>query len=247
MGTDEPVAFFAYPDKPGKLAPPDCEVLLFARPEEDAASALHELADRLGAAPAGYTAAPYDPQPAPVGKLTPETLAAAIANVLPEDAIVCDESLTAGRSIMPMTKTALPHSWIQITGGAIGQGPPLALGAALACPDRKVLAVQADGSALYTVQALWTQARECADITTVILSNRGYQILKGEMRNIGISDPGSLAIDMMELDRPSIDWVSLAEGLGVDAAVANDAETLTKLVKRGLSASGPFLIEASLT
>jgi acetolactate synthase-1/2/3 large subunit len=247
VGTDEPVAFFAYPDKPGKLAPPDCEVHLFARPEEDAASALHELADRLGAAPAGYTAAPYDPQPAPVGKLTPETLAAAIANVLPEDAVVCDESLTAGRSIMPMTKTALPHSWIQITGGAIGQGPPLALGAALACPDRKVLAVQADGSALYTVQALWTQARECADITTVILSNRGYQILKGEMRNIGISDPGSLAIDMMELDRPSIDWVSLAEGLGVDAAVADDAETLTKLVKRGLSASGPFLIEASLT
>ena len=145
-----------------------------------------------------------------------------------------------------MTKTALPHSWIQITGGAIGQGPPLALGAALACPDRKVLAVQADGSALYTVQALWTQAREHADITTVILSNRGYQILKGEMRNIGISDPGRLAIDMMELDRPSIDWISLAKGLGIEAALAENAETLTKLLKRGLSAPGPFLIEAQL-
>lgn len=246
VGTEEPVAFFAYPGKPGKLAPPNCEVHLFARPEEDAASALHELADRLGAPTAGYTAERHDPLPAPTGALTPETLAAAIANVLPEEAIVCDESITAGRSLMPMTKTVLPHSWIQITGGAIGQGPPLALGAALACPDRKVLAVQADGSALYTVQALWTQAREHADITTVILSNRGYQILKGEMRNIGISDPGRLAIDMMELDRPSIDWISLAKGLGIEAALAKNAETLTKLLKRGFSAPGPFLIEAQL-
>ena len=145
-----------------------------------------------------------------------------------------------------MTKTAPPHSWIQITGGAIGQGPPLALGAALACPDRKVLAVQADGSALYTVQALWTQARERADITTVILSNRGYQILKGEMRNIGIPEPGRLAIDMMELDRPAIDWIALAKGLGIEAALAENAETLTKLLKRGLSEPGPFLIEAQL-
>ncbi len=164
--------------------------------------------------------------------------------MLPENAIVADESVSLGRSFFSLIRTVPRHSWIQITGGAIGLGLPMATGAAVACPQRKVIALQADGSAIYTVQALWTQAREGLDVTTVILSNRAYAILKGEMKNVGVTDLGPKAMDMLELDRPALDWVSVARGFGVDAARAGTAEAFNDLLAHGLATPGPFLIEA---
>ena len=165
--------------------------------------------------------------------------------MLPEHAIVADESITLGRDFFNVIRNVPPHDWLQITGGAIGCGLPLATGAAVACPDRKVISLQADGSAMYTVQALWTQAREGLDVTTVILSNRAYAILQGEMKNVRAS-AGVKARDMMTLDRPDLDWPSLAKGMGVDAERVTDAAGLCQALGRGLATPGPYLIEAVL-
>jgi acetolactate synthase-1/2/3 large subunit len=188
--------------------------------------------------------ASFDPPPAPTGRLNGDKIAAAVGGALPEDAIVADESVSVGRSFFPLTRNARPHSWLQVTGGAIGCGMPLATGAAAACPDRPVVCLQADGSAMYTLQALWTQARESLNVTTVILSNQSYAILQGEMRNVGVEQPGPIGRDMMTLDRPVLDWRALAKGMGVEAAVTDDAEQFARLLAQGLATPGPFLIEA---
>jgi acetolactate synthase-1/2/3 large subunit len=169
---------------------------------------------------------------------------AVIANLMPDDAIVVDESITSGRTTHVLSACARPHDWLQITGGAIGIGPPLALGAAVACPDRKVINLQADGSAMYTLQALWTQAREKADVVTVIWSNRSYQILVGELMNVGAGNPGRAALDMISLDNPAIDWTLLARGMGVAAARADSVAGFRRALEGALAARGPFLIEA---
>ena len=244
VGVVRPTAFFAYPGKPGYLIPPDAEVHVLTRAEQDPVDALARLADELGAP----RVAPPNPGPRPEpgrGALTPESVAATVASRMPEGTIIVDEAITYGRGFFPMTFAAAPHDWLAITGGAIGCGVPLATGAAIGAPGRRVIALQADGSAMYTVQGLWTQAREKLDITTVLLSNRKYQILLGELSNVG-ANPGRTALDMLDIGNPDINWVKLAESLGVEAAVAGDCERFSDLLASSANRKGPFLIELTI-
>ena len=164
------------------------------------------------------------------------------AALLPDQAVVTDEAVTFGRGFFPFTYAAAPHDWLNSTGGAIGCGPPLATGAAVGAPGRRVVALQADGSAMYTLQALWTQARENLDVTTVLLSNRKYQILLGELANVG-ANPGRTALDMLDIGNPDLDWTKLAEGMGVAAARAETCERFADLFAQANARKGPFLIE----
>jgi acetolactate synthase-1/2/3 large subunit len=245
VGAKAPVAFFAYPGKPSELSPEQCEVITLATPAEDVVGALEALADELGAGQGAPLQALETPPPGG-GPLGFETAAATVAALLPEDAIVVDEALTGAAAFISGTRGSAPHDYLQVTGGAIGIGPPLATGAAVACPDRKVVCLQADGSAMYTVQALWTQAREGLDVTTVILDNRSYAILKGELANVGAGDAGRKAHDMMELDRPALDWVAMARGMGVEAGRAATTEEFSRQLEAGLRSQGPYLIDLIL-
>lgn len=242
VGAPPPAAFFAYPGKPQRPTPPDAHVHVLARPEHDLADALGRLADELGAAtlaaePAGR--AVVEPAHGPV---TGAAIARTLTALLPEQAIVVDESVSLGRQFFAGTENAAPHDWLQLTGGAIGSGIPLALGAAIGAPGRRVVNLQADGSALYTVQGLWTQARERLDVTTVILSNRKYAILIGELAAVG-AQMGQTAKDMMTLEDPAIDWVKLGESLGVESARADTMERFADLLARSFGRPGPQLIE----
>jgi acetolactate synthase-1/2/3 large subunit len=246
VGSRAPVAFFAYPDKPSVLSPPRCEIHTLATPGEDIVGALEALVEELGAQQNALLQEREEHPPPSGEQVTPEAAAAAVGALLPEGAIVVDEALTAAAAFISETRGAAPHDLLQVTGGAIGVGLPLATGAAVARPDRKVVCLQADGSAMYTVQALWTQAREGLDVTTILLNNRSYAILKHELANLGAGDAGRSALDMMELDRPELDWVGLARGMGVEAA---RAETLGELERRfatGLRSEGPYLIDLAL-
>ena len=246
VGAKAPVAFFAYPDKPSDLSPPDCEIHSLAAPEENVTQALEALAEELNARGTTIAVQARETRP-PIGnKVTPGTAAAAVGTLLPENAIVVDEALTAASAFIAGTRGASPHDYLQITGGAIGIGLPLATGAAIACPDRKVVCLQADGSAMYTVQALWTQAREGLAVTTVVLDNRSYAILKGELANVGADTTGRKANDMMELDRPALDWVSIARGMGMEAGRAETMEEFKHLLATGLASQGPYLIDLLL-
>jgi acetolactate synthase I/II/III large subunit len=240
VGSTAPVAFFAYPGKPGRLIPPDAVVHVLARPEQDGAVALAALADALDA-----PAVPPPPREAPApatGAVTPDAFARSLAALLPEQAIVVDEAITFGRALFPDTHSAAPHDWLQLTGGAIGSGLPMATGAAIAAPGRRVVSLEADGSAAYTMQALWTQARERLDVTTVIFANRKYAILLAELANVG-ANPGRTALDMLDLGNPALDWVQLASGFGVEAARAETMAEFNDLFARSCARSGPFLIE----
>jgi acetolactate synthase I/II/III large subunit len=246
VGSKAPVAFFAYPDKPSVLSPPQCEIHTLATPGEDIVGTLEALAEELDA-PQNAPVQAREKHPPPPGEaITPEAAAAAVGTLLPEGAIVVDEALTAAAAFMSRTRGAAPHDYLQVTGGAIGIGLPLATGAAVACPDRKVVCLQADGSAMYTVQALWTQAREGLDVTTVILNNHSYAILKQELANVGAGGAGRGALDMMELDRPALDWVSLAHGMGVEAGRAKTMGEFDRQLAAGLRSEGPYLIDLVL-
>ena len=166
--------------------------------------------------------------------------------MLPEGAIVVDESVTTGREFFPETAGAPPHDWINNRGGSIGYGMPVAIGAAIACPDRKVIALEGDGSAMYTVQSLWTMARENLAVTTLIFANGTYNILRGELTNVGVRNPGPRAVDMLSIGRPDLDWVSMARGMGVEAIRAKTCEELIKGLTAGLRSSGPYLVEVAL-
>lgn len=242
--TRTPVAFFAYPGKQSELLPPGCSGLVLARPDQDGPDALAKLADELGARDSEPVRQERIVVDRPVGALNPETLARATAALLPENAIVVDEGLTAAMHLGMFTAGAPAHDWLTISGGAIGGGMPVAAGAALACSDRKVLSMQADGSGMYTLQSLWTQARESLDVTTVILSNRAYNILNIEHHRMGQGDPGPKAHDLMSLDRPDLDWVKLAAGMGVPAARVTTAEQFASQLEAFLREPGPNLIEA---
>lgn len=236
-----PVGFFAYPGKPSKHYPEGAEVHVLSRYEQDAEAALQALVDELGAPEAAIP----DPGPRPEaarGAPTPEGLARTLAALMPEDAIVADESVSFGRGFYKETHAAPPHDWLHITGGAIGCGIPLATGAAIGAPGRRVVNLQADGSGMYTLQALWTQARERLPVTTIVLSNRKYAILLGEYRNVG-ANPGRTALDMMDLGNPDLDWVKLANGMGVEAAKATTLEGCADLMAQSFARSGPFVIE----
>ena len=245
VGATPPVGFFGYPNLPSTQYPDDAELLVLSRPEQSGIAALRALAEAVGAGPAEPPAPPPLP-PLPTGPATAEGLAAVIANLVPEGGIVCDETISFGGGSHPHYDAAAPHEWIGLTGGAIGDGFPLSTGAAVgAGPNRRVISLQADGSGLYSLQALWTQAREGLNVTTVVLSNRRYAILLGEYANVG-ANPGPTAMSMLDLGSPDIDWVALAAGFGVEGARAADLEELAVLLKASIDRPGPFLIELAI-
>jgi acetolactate synthase-1/2/3 large subunit len=245
-GANEPVAFFAYPGKPSRLLPETAAVFRLASREEDVVDALKRLADRYAAGGKGAVLQGLEQVTVADGPLSAEGIARAVAAYMPEGAIVADESISVGRDFFRFTRGAAPHTWLPTASGSIGIGLPVSIGAAVACPDRPVINLQADGSAMYTIQSLWTIAREKLNIVTVILANRGYAILRGEMRNVGLGNPGPRALDMLEIDRPAIGWVALAQSMGVEAAKAEDCAQFNDLLSGALKRGGPFLIEAQI-
>lgn len=247
VGSQIPAAFFAYPGKPGRLIREDCLVTTLAAPGDDLFAVLQDLCDALDA---GKAISPVSHKPdvadstLPDGALDADKVCTLVARLMPENCIICDESVSSGRVFFGLSQQSAPHDYLQLTGGAIGVGIPLAVGAAVACPDRKVIGLQADGSGMYTVQALWTQAREQLDVVTIIFANRTYAILHGEMRNVGVNDFGTNAKRMLNLDNPELDWVSMARGMGVDAVRVTSSEEFTAAFHAALKRKGPFLIEA---
>ncbi|MGO8864778.1 MAG: acetolactate synthase large subunit [Acidimicrobiales bacterium] len=239
-----PVSFFAYPGKPSDLVPDGCTVHRLAGPSDDAGAALAELVAELGCQDDGPPRQAARRPDRPTGALTAETVCAALGALLPEGAIVSDEGNTAGLFAAGATAGAPPHDWLCLTGGAIGQGLPVALGAAVACPDRRVVALEADGSAMYTLQAWWTMAREGLDVTTIILNNRSYAVLNMELQRVGAEAPGPKAKAMLDLSGPGLDFCALARGLGLDATSATSAEAFTAALERSLSTPGPSVVEA---
>jgi len=246
-GAPDPVAMFGWAGASSALLRSDVERVALAGVNEDVSSALAAVADALNAPRKLSTLAPFEPAPPPSGRLNAEALAAAVAHILPHHAIVVDEGATSSLPLYGALASAAPHAWLTLTGGAIGQGLPCATGAAIACPDRKVLAFQADGSGLYTLQALWTQARESLDVTTVVCANRAYRILQVEMLRAGSDAGGRAARALTELAGPELDWVRLASGMGVPAVRAEDADSLVRALGRALTEPGPHLVEAILT
>ncbi|MGH9940249.1 MAG: acetolactate synthase large subunit [Blastocatellia bacterium] len=245
-GAKSPVSFFGYPGAPSYFVSPQQRQLTLATPEEDVVDALESLADALGA-PVNIDQNPIVQTPSrPAGKLTPETLSAAVAALLPENAIVMDESNTSMGPFLTMSQSAARHTQLAQPGGAIGLGPPCATGADIASPDRAVINLQADGSAMYTLQALWTQAREQLNVKTIILNNRGYRILGIELMRAGAKEIGERTRRLIGLTQPTIDWVSLAKGMGVPGARVETAEDLAREFERALAEPGPQLIEAIL-
>ncbi len=246
VGSRVPVAFFAYPDKPSLLAPSDTQFSTLARPEEDLVHALQWLADEVGATVQPIEPARYAPPAPATGAITPMSIAQSLGALIPENAIVVDEGVSTGRGFFPATRHAHSHTWLQNMGGSIGIGMPLALGAAIACPDRPVINIEADGSAMYTNQALWTEAREGTNVTTVLLNNRSYAILRHELANVGAQNVGRKALDMLDLSRPDLDFVSLARGMGVPGEKVESMEEFNRAVGRGLATPGPYLVEVML-
>lgn len=238
-----PVSFFAYPDKPSDLVPDGCRVHALAGPGHDPSGALEALAAAVGATPDAAPRQPVARPDVPTGTLTAEAACAAIGALLPEGAIVSDEGNTSGLFAAGFSAGAPPHDWLCLTGGAIGQGLPVAVGAAVACRDRKVVALEADGSALYTLQSWWTMAREGLDVTTVLLNNRSYAILNMELGRVGAA-AGPRAKEMLDLSRPDLDFVSLARGMGLDASRATTADELVDQLARALATPGPSVVEA---
>lgn len=245
--TAAPVGFFAYPDKPSVVAHPDTRVHTLAEPEEDAEGALRALAEALGikAIKQGESRARAPRPDRPSGGLNLLSVAAAVGATLREHTIVVDEAATSGAFLLGATASAPAHDWLSLTGGAIGMGMPVATGAALACPDRRVLNLQADGSAMYTLQALWTQARESLDVTTVIMANRSYAILNMELARTGAA-PSAQAERLFDLGRPDLDFVSLAKGMGVPGVRVEDAAALVRVLDASYDEAGPRLIEVAL-
>ncbi len=246
VGNKPPVSFFAYPNVSSALAPEGCEQVQLAAPGEDVDQALEDLLDALGAVDAEPDVHPLQIPEAPSGPLDANTLAQAVAHYLPENAIVVDEAITTGMAIYPMTATAAAHDWLNQTGGSIGWGLPAAVGAAIACPDRKVLCLEGDGSAMYTIQSLWTMARENLDVTVVICNNRKYSILEMEFGRTGArgGTPGPNAASMLDIGQPDMDFVAMARGMGVEATRATTAEEFNEQLEQALAGSGPRLIDA---
>jgi acetolactate synthase-1/2/3 large subunit len=241
-----PVSFFGYPGRRSLLTPEDCRFHTLASEAQDGAAALEALAAAIHAPPALRARPARKPRVPASGALTPESMGAALAALLPEGAIVSDEMISSGEAVNARLSAAAPHDLLPVTGGSIGQGLPVALGAAIACPERKVVCLEADGSAMYSLQALWTMARENLDVLTVIFANRRYRILDIEMARTGAGPAGPRADAMSDLSRPALDWTALARGHGVEAARAADLPTFLRLLRAALARRGPFLIEAQL-
>jgi len=240
----QPVSFFGYPGLRSTLAAPDCVFETLAEESQDGTVALELLAEELGATrevSEPDVAAPSLPHGEP---LTPTTIGQVVAALSPEHAILSDEAVSSSEPVYQQLARALPHHFLPVTGGSIGQGLPVAVGAAIACPDRKVIALEADGSAMYTLQALWTMAREQLDVTVVILANRRYRILDIEMRRTGAGAIGPRADRMLDLNDPTPDWAKLSDGMGVEAVRATNADEFIREFGEAIGQRGPRLIEA---
>jgi acetolactate synthase-1/2/3 large subunit len=247
VGAPAPVAYFASPGKNAVLTSAECEIHTLASPGEDYVGALEALATATSLRGTSLPAEnKIDRPPEPRGEINLPGLAVAVGALLPENCIVVDESMTSGRGMMAATRGAPPHDWLGNTGGSIGIALPLAVGAAVACPDRRVLCLTADGSGMYTLQALWTMAREGLKVTTVVFANRDYAVLKREFSYLGVGHPGPRVLDMFEIGRPDLDWVHLAKGMGVPGARVSSLEGFAKALQEGLEGDGPSLIEVPL-
>ena len=245
-GTTRPAGFFAYPGLPSVPEPDGCAVFDLCGPDMDTVWTLQALTEVLGCA--DLELGPTDFQhlslpPIPSGPVTLPKLGQAIAALMPDHTIVVDEMISSGPAVAPDMLGARAHEWLNISGGSIGYGLPCAVGAAVACPDRKVLALQADGSAMYTLQSLWTMAREALDVTVVIFANRGYQILRLEMAAVGVTNPGRNARAMFDIVGPELDWVALAKGHGVDGVRVTDMDQFAAAFGGAMQRKGPYLIE----
>jgi acetolactate synthase-1/2/3 large subunit len=244
-GAREPVAFFGYPGLPSKLAPEGCAIEVLGTVADDVIGALQALAEAIKA-PNSAPSTPGKLPARPSGKLDPVSLGAALAALQPDNAIIVDESATSGGAYGTMASAAAPHTCLALTGGAIGQGFPTATGAAIACPDRRVISLQADGSGMYTVQSLWTQARERLNVTTILCSNHAYRILQIEAARAGNTEPGHNARTLTELSSPEIGWAEIARGLGVAGVRVETADDLVKHLESAIKSNGPHLIEVML-
>jgi acetolactate synthase-1/2/3 large subunit len=245
VGAQAPVAYFAYPGKNSAFTSVDCEIFTLASPGEDYVGALEAVATLLPARQT-HIREPNERPALPEGAITLSGLAAVVGALLPENAIVVDESMTSGRGMMAASKGAPPHDWLGNTGGSIGIALPLAVGVAVACPERRVLCLSADGSGMYTLQALWSMAREGLNVTTVIFANHDYAVLKREFSYLGVGNAGSRALDMFEIGRPDLDWVQLARGMGVPGTRVTSLSEFAKALRSGFQSAGPMLIEVPL-
>jgi acetolactate synthase-1/2/3 large subunit len=239
-----PVSFFAYPGKRSDLVPDGCTVHHLVGPGDDVGTAVAALASLLEVRSAAAKRAEAAPLELPTGPLTAQTVCQALGVLLPEGAIVSDEGNTSGIFAPGATEGSPPHDWLCLTGGAIGQGLPVAVGAAVAAPNRRVVALESDGSALYTLQSWWTMARQGLDVTTVLLNNRSYAVLNMELDRVGVEKPGPLARRMLDLGDPPMDFVHLAKGLGLQATRAETAEEFSDQLARALATPGPSVVEA---
>lgn len=241
-GSPTPVSFFGYPGMPSVLVPDGFAVEGLAEPGHDVCAAMEQLADALGA-PKAPSIEPTERPSVPSGPLTAPNIGAVLGALIPENAILMDEAATTGFSTFGASAGARRHTYLGLTGGAIGQGLPCATGAAVACPDRRVIAFQADGGGMYTLQALWTNAREGLNITSIICNNRAYRILQVELARAGIKEPGAAARSLTRLDNPEINWANLARGMGVPSVRVETSEALARELARTLAEPGPSLIE----
>lgn len=250
VGAPSPSIFFAYPGKPGTPLADGCEVFALTRASDDLQQALESLADLLGAQALQARQESGEPKLAlpsgAVDEFSGTTVIQTIAALAPDNAIICDESVSAGRLMYGALSQAAPHDYLQLTGGAIGFGIPVAAGAAIACPDRKLILMQADGSGMYNIQGLWTHAREQLDIVTVIFANHSYAVLHNELRMVGAGEAGRNARRMLDIVDPKFNWVSMADAAGIEAARVADLDTFIDVFKTALARKGPFLIEVSL-
>lgn len=241
-----PVPFFAYPTVSSRILPDDCEVHLLAREADDASSALEALADELRVREAEPVLERSARPELDDGPLIPQAVTRALAALLPEGAIVSDEGVTSSLGAFAAAAGAPPHDWLFLTGGAIGQGMPVATGAAIACPGRKVVSLQGDGAGMYTLQALWTQAREKLDVTTIVFANGSYAILGIELQRMAGASPTDRTAGLIDLGNPDLDWVSLARGMGVEGERVTSTRELHTKLEAALRGRGPRLLEVRL-
>jgi acetolactate synthase I/II/III large subunit len=246
VGASPPVSFFAYPNKPSWCTPEGCKISYLAHPNEDGTIALEALADVVKAPRQPSHVGVATRPDLPKGPLNPLTAGQVIAHYLPNGAIISDEGATAGGGMHRFAANIEPHDHLALAGGAIGQGIPVATGAAVACPNRKVVCLHGDGGAMYTLQALWTQAREALDVTTVIFANRSYAILNIELARVGASEAGPKALSMLDLHNPELDWTKLASGMGVEASRVTSVEEFARQFASAMNDRGPRLIEVVL-
>jgi acetolactate synthase-1/2/3 large subunit len=246
VGTKPPVSFFAYPGKPSWCTPESAQIHYLAHAHEDGVAALEAVAEAIHAPKQPAYIAELKRPDMPAKDFNQYTIGQVIARLLPEGAIISDEGATCGQGTAIATASSPPHDQLSLTGGSIGQGIPLATGAAIAGKGRKVVCIHGDGGAMYTLQALWTQAREKLDVTTVIFANRSYAILNIELARVGAMNPGPKALSMLDLHNPELDWVKLAEGMGVEASRAETIEAFASQFADAVKAKGPRLIEARL-